>query len=423
MNQSLKSNIFHLYMDVFWFGIFVGSTMTFISVYLTRLGANSFQIGLLTAAPAIVNLIISLPVGRWLEGRSYVHTTFQLAVWHRSSYLLTVLLPLFISSYTIQIWAMVGTVSLISVVGGSITVAFNSMFAEVVPGEMRAHVVGRRNALVALSSITTSFLCGRILDSFPFPSSYVIVFGFGFIGMALSGMHLGQIRKMDSGTPPAAAPESIQLPLVSTARAGDARLSGLRLPTRTGGSTLIRFDLLLGSFRNFLIAFFLFYTFQYAPVPLFPLTFVRVLHLTDGEISLGTGVVFYTAFLIFSMGLSRLTKRFGGHRVLVVSAVLYCLYPIFISVWGTTWSFWLASFVGGGSWGVLAGALINRLMERVPDVDRPAHMALHNIALNLGILFGSMIGPVLGAWFDLRTAMFISGVLRFLAAMMLGVWG
>lgn len=410
-------------MDVFWFGIFVGSTLTFMSVYLTRLGASSFQIGLLTAAPAIVNLIISLPVGRWLEGRSYIHTTFQLAVWHRSSYLLTVLLPFLISSYTIQIWAMVIAVSLISIIGGSIIVAFNSMFAEVVPSDLRAHVVGRRNALVALTSITTSFISGRILDSFAFPSSYVIVFGIGFIGMALSGLHLGQIRKTDQGIPPTAAKESIQLPLASTARVGDARLSGLQLPTRIGGSTLIRSDLLLGSFRNFLIAFFLFYTFQYVPVPLFPLTFVRQLHLTDGEISLGTGVVFYTAFLICAVGLGWLTKRFGNHRVLVVSAIVYCVYPILLGVWETKESFWLASFVGGGTWGVLAGSLIHRLMDRVPENDRPAHMALHNIALNLGILGGSLFGPLLGVWVDLRTAMLISGVLRFLAAILLGVWG
>jgi hypothetical protein len=63
-HSHLKSNIFHLYTDVFWYGIFVGSTFTFIGVYLTRLGANSFQIGLLTAAPGVVNLIISLPIAR-----------------------------------------------------------------------------------------------------------------------------------------------------------------------------------------------------------------------------------------------------------------------------------------------------------------------------------------------------------------------
>ena len=420
MNQSLKSNIFHLYLDVFWYGIFVGSTFTFIGVYLTRLGASSFQIGLLTAAPAIVNLIISLPIGRWLEGRSFIQTTFQLAIWHRAGFVLTFLLPSLITGNADQIWAFVSVVSVISIAGGAVTVSFNSMFAEVVPSEMRAHVVGRRSALVALTSVVTSFVCGRILDSLIFPLNYQIVFALGFIGMVISGWHLGRIRKTDSSvTPPTPAQPTIQVAPPMSARAGDGRLSGLRF----GGSTLIRFDVLRGSFRYFLISFFLFYTFQYVPVPLFPLTFVRVLHLTDGEISLGTGVVFYVAFLITSMSLGWFTTRFGNHRVLVASAIIYCAYPILIGVWGTKESFWLASFIGGGTWGVLAGALIHRLMESVPENDRPAHMALHNIALNLGILFGSMIGPVLGEWFDLRTAMIISGVLRFLAAMMLGVWG
>ena len=407
-------------MDVFWFGIYVGSTLTFIGVYLTRLGANSFHIGLLTAAPGVVNLIISLPIARWLEGRSFIQTTSQLAIWHRAGFLLTFLLPSLITNITTQIWAFLLVVSIISIAGGAVTVSFNSMFAEVVPSEMRAHVVGRRSALVALTSVITSFVCGRILDSLIFPLNYQIVFALGFIGMALSGWHLRRIRKDDSTvTPPIPVRPSIHVAPPMSVRAGDGRLSGLRF----GGSPLIRFDVLRGSFRYFLISFFIFYAFQYVPVPLFPLTFVRLLHLTDGEISLGTGVVFYIAFLITSMSLGWFTTRFGNHRVLVVSAILYCTYPILIGVWGTKESFWLASFIGGGTWGVLAGALIHRLMERVPENDRPAHMALHNIALNLGILGGSLLGPVLGAWFDLRTAMIISGVLRFLAAMMLGAWG
>ncbi len=407
-------------MDVFWFGIYVGSTLTFIGVYLTRLGANSFQIGLLTAAPGIVNLVISLPIARWLEGRSFIQTTSQLAIWHRAGFLLTFLLPSLILSSADQIWAFVLVVSLISIAGGAVTVSFNSMFAEVVPSEMRAHVVGRRSALVALTSVVTSFICGRILDSLIFPLNYQIVFLLGFIGMAISGWHLGRIRKDDPAvTPPTPVQPTFNAAPPMSVRTGDGRLSGLRF----GGNTLIRFDVLRGSFRYFLISFLLFYTFQYVPVPLFPLTFVRVLHLTDGEISLGTGVVFYVGFLVASMSLGRLTSRFGNHRVLVVSAIIYCAYPILLGVWGTKESFWLGSFIGGGTWGVLAGALIHRLMERVPENDRPAHMALHNIALNLGILGGSLFGPVLGEWFDLRTAMIISGVLRFLAAILLGVWG
>ncbi len=62
-------------------------------------------------------------------------------------------------------------------------------------------------------------------------------------------------------------------------------------------------------------------------------------------------------------------------------------------------------------------------MERVPQDDRPAHMALYNLVLNLGILSGSMLGPLLGEWFGLRNTLFISAALRLIATILLAMWG
>jgi predicted MFS family arabinose efflux permease len=50
-------------------------------------------------------------------------------------------------------------------------------------------------------------------------------------------------------------------------------------------------------------------------------------------------------------------------------------------------------------------------------------MALHNLALNLGILCGSVLGPLLGDWIGLRQALAVGGVLRFLGGIALGLWG
>ena len=74
-------------------------------------------------------------------------------------------------------------------------------------------------------------------------------------------------------------------------------------------------------------------------------------------------------------------------------------------------------------WGLANGALVNRLMECTPEGDRPAHMALHNLALNLGLLCGSLLGPALGEIAGLRSALLIGAGLRALAGILLGVWG
>jgi predicted MFS family arabinose efflux permease len=62
-------------------------------------------------------------------------------------------------------------------------------------------------------------------------------------------------------------------------------------------------------------------------------------------------------------------------------------------------------------------------MERAPEADRPAHMALHNLALNLGILAGSLVGPLLGDALGIRGAVLASAGLRVLAGLLLVLWG
>jgi len=108
--------------------------------------------------------------------------------------------------------------------------------------------------------------------------------------------------------------------------------------------------------------------------------------------------------------------------VLVVGALLYCSYPLFTGLAQDARLFWVASLTGGVSWALASAGLVNRLMERVPPDDLPAHMALHNLALNLGILGGSLIGPALGDGLGLRQALLLASGLRLLGSVLLGLW-
>ena len=50
-------------------------------------------------------------------------------------------------------------------------------------------------------------------------------------------------------------------------------------------------------------------------------------------------------------------------------------------------------------------------------------MALHNRVLNLGILAGSLAGPLLGNVVGLQEAVLIAAGLRLLAGIFLKIWG
>ncbi|MGE5223240.1 MAG: hypothetical protein ACM3PY_12440, partial [Omnitrophica WOR_2 bacterium] len=78
---------------------------------------------------------------------------------------------------------------------------------------------------------------------------------------------------------------------------------------------------------------------------------------------------------------------------------------------------------GGIVWGICGGAMLSRLIERVPESDRPAHMAIHNLVLNTGIMAGSLIGPVFADWFGLRPVIGISAILRLLGGIFIWIWG
>jgi MFS family permease len=198
--------------------------------------------------------------------------------------------------------------------------------------------------------------------------------------------------------------------------------AGLRFLTRRAGKPLLRLDLLRSSFGPFMAAYLLFYTFQYLPLPLFPLTIVRSLKLSDGIISLGNGIFYLSMFLV-SLRLGRVSGRFSNRRILVVSAFLYGLYPLLIGLAKGPGLYLLASLEGGSVWALISAALINRLMERVPEDERPAHMALHNLTLNLGILAGSLAAPFLSLQIGLQPALLIGAGLRFMAGGFLLLWG
>lgn len=420
LTPDLRWNFGHLYPDIAGYGILAGSAIAFISVYATRLGATGIQIGLLSAGPAVVSLLLSLPAGRWLEGQVLTRAVFVTSIWNRAGYVALVILPWLLPPAA-QVWAVPIVVVLMAVPGTLISIAFNAMFADVVPPAWRALVVGRRSAVLAISMTATSLACGLLLDRLPFPLNYQVVFFIGVAGSALSSYHLWRLR-------PVSPALRVGRPILDAAQPGSLRFVdmlrntlGLRFLARASARPLLRLDLLSGSFGRLLVAYLFFYLFQAMPVPLFPLFWVRNLHLTDGQISLAAALL-NAATLISSLYLARISNRHGHRWVLVAGALLYGIYPLLTGLAKDVTLIWAASLLGGAIWGLAGGGLVNRLMEQAPEDDRPAHMALHNVVLNLAILAGSLLGPLFGDWLGLRSALLLSAGLRVLAALLLAAW-
>lgn len=416
---TFRANFLHLYLDIAWFAITAATAMSFVGVFITRQGASAFQLGLLSAGPGVVNLLISAAAGRWLERRPLEKSVRLTAILNRATYLPWVVLPFFLTPGA-QVWSILGLTVLAGIPGSALSIGFNALFAEAVPMEWRGHVAGRRNALYAIIFILVTLLAGWILKTLPFPRGYQVIFALAVLGAAMSTVHLGLIRlriaephapELEAvGAVDAATADVVAATAVVTAEVADAPAAAL---TRRPG---LRLDLLQGAFGKVLLALAILHLALFLPSPLFSLYMVNDLGLTDSQISFGTAL-FYVAMLAGSLSLDRLVRRFGNQKVTAIGALFISCYPLVMALGRNVWGFMASSPFGGLGWALAGGAMINWLLERVSPAERAASLVWYNLAINAAMLLGALLGSAGGDWMGVRTALLVFGGARVLAAL------
>ena len=392
-----------------WYGVLAGSAVNFLNIYATRLGANGFEIGLLTAVGAIVSLALAIPAGYWIEGRPIGKAVFWSSVIYRIGFLLWIPLP-WLFGYSAQIWALIILALLMAIPLTPLNIGFNALFAAAVPCEYRAHVAGTRNVLLSITFMISSIGSGYLLNRLAFPVGYQVVFGIGFLGAAMSSLHLYLIKPIpDAGlNAPCSNPEPVQSP-------------GRTVPHSAFFST-IRADIWQTPFRVVLLSLLVFHLTQNLPLPIFPLVQVNVLHLTDNQIGIGSAI-FYFIMLVGSTQLRSYVQRIGHQKVTALGILTMALYPIGMALSRNSLHFYVTSAVGGFASALATGAYANYLLEHVPADDRPAYLAWYNVVLNLSVLIGSLGGPLVANAIGLTAAMYIFAMARILAGIAIFKWG
>jgi MFS family permease len=407
--DEYRSNFLHLYLDIGWVGVLSGSAINFLNIYATRLGATGFQIGMIGAMSAMVNLFLAIPAANWLQTQNTGRAIFWSSVYYRIGFIALIFLP-WLSNEPGQIWAIIFITFLMAIPLTPLGVGFNALFAESVPPEYRAHVAAIRNVMLSITFMITSLISGYILDRAPFPVGYQIVFGIGALGAAMSSYHLFFIRplKTDSPTPPLREKPSPD-PVI------------LR-PYSRKLSTTLRLDVWNTRFRNVLLALFAFHFTQFLAIPLFPLYNVRVLQLNDNHMGIGTAL-FYLTVLLGSTQLRNFAHRVGNKQLTGWSVSALAIYPLLLAFSTEVWHYYGLSLIGGLTFSMVSGSYANYMLEHIPAHDRPPHLAWYNIILNAAVLIGSLGGPVISDAMGLSEALLLFAALRFLAGLAILKWG
>jgi MFS family permease len=408
-----RENFRNLFLDIAWYGILNGSLLSFLSVYLARVGASGSQIGFISAAPAITSLIFTLPLGQWLERQPVRQSVFWSSLGQRLFYLPMVFLPVLLSAQG-QIWTVIIMTLVMSIPATVVVVGFNSMFADLVPSGWRGYVSGIRNALFAIISTVTNLVCGWILVALPFPTGYQVVFGLGFVGAVMSSYHLYRIANQGQpgGWKRLLKKEPSPDPLISSEIVVPASQS------RPG----LRFEIVKGPYGKVLALLFFFHLFQYFPIPLFPLFTVNYLKFSDQVIGLGTAT--FSLIVFFgSLQLDRLSRRLGNKKLLGWGIVAMGSYPVLTGMARGVELYLIAAVAGGLAWAMVGGVLYNYLYEKIPENDRSIYLSWYNLVLNAAILIGSLSGPMIAMVADLPVMLIAFGIMRVFAGAAILIWG
>lgn len=394
--EDLRQNFKHLYFDIGWYAVLAGTSLAFLSIYATRIGGTGTQIGLISAGPAVVNLLFTLPAGMMLDRFKLDKAVFWSSVVNRIFYSTWIFLPLFVPANT-SIWIIVATTLLMNIPGTVLSVGFTVFFGEAVPIEWRGMVAGIRNAAYSLVTMVTTLIAGQILVHLPFHIGYAIVFAIGFLGSAMSSYHLKfvkPVKRLTQEDAPTIPQELIK-------------------PQRH-----LKWYVLKGVYGKAVGLLVLFHLFQFLPLPIFPLYTVNILKFTDQTISIASVLFALTQFII-SINLDRLVRKRNNLQIMGAGIVLMGAYPFLLAFSHTPLAYYGLSLVGGAAAGLVGGVLPNYLLEKMGPEDKPAHMVWYNLGLNAAVLVGSLLGPALADGIGFIPALIIAAVGRSLAGIII----
>ncbi len=149
-----KKNFLNVQIDAVGIG-FANAASPFLPVFLTRLGATNFQIGLLTSMPGFTGLILALVVGRFLQRQPNVVPWFSRArLLVVSAYAATGLAGFFVPEEFL-VPTILGIWALATLPQTTVAVGFSVVMNAVAGPTHRYELMSRRWSILGLTTALT----------------------------------------------------------------------------------------------------------------------------------------------------------------------------------------------------------------------------------------------------------------------------
>jgi len=363
----------------------------FLPVFLARLGASNFQVGLLSAMPAFTGLLFSVAVGGWLLSQHsvapwYARSRFFSILAFGLTGLVTLILPPNLSVPAILvIWALTTLPQVM------VNVTFSVVMNAVAGPNLRYDLLGRRWSMMGFITAVGIALTGQVLQWLAFPFNYQIAFMFLSLGGLVSLFFAGRLRLPNYAR---------QTGPAQTARQQWGAIGGLLRGQPAFVSVAGKRFLYLAGVT--------------LAAPIVPLYYVRVAHASDFAIGLIATLQTLTLLIGYRLW-TRLSQRRGSRPVLLFTTLALAAYPALAAATHDVWALALLAGLAGIFQGGFDLVFFDELMRRIPAGQAPLFVSFDQSAQNLAAVAAPLIGTLLADRLGLGGALLVSGGLRFVA--------
>jgi MFS family permease len=383
-----RKNFRYVQIDAIAIGL-TSAAAPFLPVFLARLGATNFQIGLLTALPGFTGLILAVFIGRFLQNRRNIVPWFSASrLLVVSAYAATGLAP-FIVPEEYLVVTILAIWALATIPQTSLAVCFSVVMNAVAGPDHRFDLMSRRWSVLGLTNAITVAIAGQVLELFNFPMNYQVVFTGLSIGGLLSFYFSSRIALPDSQPPPP-------------------------LPGRTIGQRVreyFRLVLAQRDFMNFSIRRFVFQFGTLLATPLLPIYYVRDVQASDawiGYFSTAQTATLLVGYFIWP----KQSRRRGSRFVLLCSTLALSLYPALVAATQTEILLVLLAGLAGIFQAGLELVFFDELMKTVPVEYSATFVSLAQSMTYLATVLGPLTGTWLSDQVGLSGALLASSFIR-----------
>lgn len=373
----------------------ISAATPFLPVFLVRLGGSAFEVSMLTAIPAVSGFLLAIPLGQFLQAKPRIVPWYSGSrmVAHMSYAVAAVVVLLAPAQVVVPalliVWAIAAVPSTLGMV------SFPIVMDGAAGPRGRFEIMGRRWAIMGLTTAITVAVIGQVLDRLPFPANYQLIFVAFSVAGLISYWFSSRFR----------VPQSAALPPPDERR----RFGRFREMVQAvrGEPAFLRY-----SARQLVYVVGA----RFA-VPLIPLFYVRELGAPDawiGIIATGQSLALLVGYQLWR----RVSVEYGAALVLLSALLVNALYPATLSLADELILVAVLTAIAAVFSAGVDLALFDELMKRIPRPYGVTFTSIDTTLVNAASILAPLAGATLATAFGIRVALQVATLIGLVAVIL-----